>query len=145
MQAKTSTFTRLLAFLLVASMCMGFLPAQAFATEDNDNNNTAAPAEEWVYTPRESFQPDMATEGSEGSSADLIKVHVTATEESSGETVSVAGATVRLYVGSEQVRTATTDAEGNAELSLVGLSLEQRRKATVLLPLRRERQGRCNA
>ena len=131
MQAKTSTFTRLLAFLLVASMCMGFLPAQAFATEDNDNNNTAAPAEEWVNTPRESFQPDMATEGSEGSSADLIKVHVTATEESSGETVSVAGATVRLYVGSEQVRTATTDAEGNAELSLVGLSLEQRRKATV--------------
>ena len=126
------TFTkRLLAFLLVASMCLSFVPAQAFATEENDNNNTAAPAEEWVYTPRKSFQPDMAADGSEGSSADLIKVHVTATEEDSGEKVSVAGATVRLYVGTEEVRTATTDAEGNAELSLTGLSIEQRRKATV--------------
>ena len=63
------------------------------------------------------------------STADIVKVHVTAKDRTSGETVSVPGARVNLYVKGKRIRTTYSDENGDAEISLAGLSLVKRRLA----------------
>ena len=65
------------------------------------------------------------------STADIVKVHVTAKDRTSGETVSVPGASVNLYVKGKRIRTTYSDENGDAEISLAGLSLVERRNATI--------------
>lgn len=106
------------------------------ATERDDNNN-AHPVEEWEYAPNKTldqststFSTDAALEGSE-QSADIVVVNVTAMDRRSGKMVSVAEAEVNLYVGSNLMSTTVSDDDGIARVSLSGLTIEQRRKATI--------------
>ncbi len=66
-----------------------------------------------------------------GSSADIVEVHVTATDRETGEIVSVPGAEVNLYVGSAYIRSTKADSNGVAKVSLAGLSLKERKNATI--------------
>ena len=106
-------------------------------SNSNDNqNNQAGPVEEWNYTPKSqiaSYSPRGLTSAgtSSDASSDIVKVHVTAKNRTTSADVSVAGAEVGLYVGSKLISTTTTDSSGVAEVSLAGLSIEERQNATV--------------
>lgn len=127
---------RLLSMAMALIMLICLIPTQTIAgaaqSADNQNNNTE-PVEEWVYTP----EPDsltiapMAVGTTADSSADIVKVHVTATDRNTNEKVSVAGASVNLYVGADYRGTFVSDENGIAEVSLAGLSYTQRKNATI--------------
>ena len=134
----TTSLKRLLSFAIVLVMLFCMIPAQVSATEDDtrsNQNNNATPVEEWNYTP--SLQtsitaPTLMSDGdSTESSADIVKVRVTAVDRSSGETVTVSGADVNLYVGSNLISTTVSGSDGIAEVSLAGLTIEQRQNATI--------------
>ena len=103
-------------------------------TEDDQSNNANAVTgeqEEWVYTPKR--RKLMAKSAGGSSSANLVEVTVNAEQRSDGTTVPVEGATVNLYVGSELRVTAPepTNSEGKATLSLEGISVADRKNATI--------------
>lgn len=127
---------RLLSMAMALIMLICLIPTQTIAgaaqSAGNQNNNTE-PVEEWVYTP----EPDSLTIApaavgtTADSSADIVKVHVTATDRNTNEKVSVAGASVNLYVGADYHGTFVSDENGIAEVSLAGLSYTQRKNATI--------------
>ncbi|MGM9577831.1 MAG: S-layer homology domain-containing protein [Evtepia sp.] len=109
--------------------------AQESSSNDNQNNQ-AGPVEEWNYTPKSqiaSYSPRGLTSAgtSSDASSDIVKVHVTAKNRTTSADASIAGAEVGLYVGSKLISTTTTDSSGVAEVSLAGLSIEERQNATV--------------
>lgn len=63
--------------------------------------------------------------------SNTVNVHVTAIDKSTNESVPVEGAEVYLYVGTELKSTTLTDSEGNAKISLDGLTDEELQKATI--------------
>ena len=122
----------LLALTLVLNTVPVFAAAAETGNEDpvSDNNQITETPEEWIYIPSESA-PTLNSSGEE-SSADLIKVRVTATDKVTGEQVDVPGATVNLYVGSAlKSSVVDDDGDGIVEISLAGLSYEERQNATV--------------
>lgn len=127
---------RILTLLFAVCILLGMISETVLATERDDNNN-AHPVEEWEYAPNKTldqststFSTDAALEGSE-QSADIVVVNVTAMDRRSGKMVSVAEAEVNLYVGSNLMSTTVSDDDGIARVSLSGLTIEQRRKATI--------------
>ena len=131
---------RFLSILLTLCLALGLSPlasAQS-SSEESGNNAVVQPAEPWEYTPgtaalpqNSAFSALSASADDAGSSSDLVEVHVTAVDRTSGETVSVPGANVDLYVGGTRIRSTTSDDSGNATVSLAGLSLVDRRNATI--------------
>ena len=121
-----------LALVLVIGLVPAGMVANAAEAADNQNNDRM-PAAEWVYTPSSApaALTGVGTEKSADSSADLVKVHVKAIERSTDKKVSVAGASVNLYVGAAYHGTFVSDENGIAEVSLAGLSYTQRKNATI--------------
>jgi len=138
MKSTTQTTKRILSVILAVFMLVGLIPAQlVFAVEDNANN-VSGPAEEWVYTPSATSSSGTALSVADakpiesvGSSADIIKITVKAKNKATDEDENIANADVHLYVGSELKSTTKTNSEGVAEVSLAGLSFEDRMNATV--------------
>ncbi|MGN1308159.1 MAG: S-layer homology domain-containing protein [Faecousia sp.] len=140
---KASKFLkRLLSLAIALVMLFGMISAQVAAAEDDtdcNQNDVSTPIEEWTYTPRQgttSYRSGTTAtidevKGTSGSSADIVKVHVTATDRSTGETVSVAGADVNLYVGTKFISSCKSGSDGVAEVSLAGVTAVQRRNATI--------------
>ena len=133
MYATTNKPKRLLSLVIVLTLLLSMIPLQAFAAPDGSNNsqnNTDTVVEEWSYLPKQTT-PTLLTGKSETSS-NIVEVTVTATDRSTGETVTVPGATVNLYVGSE-LRSSVSDEDndGIVEISLAGLSFEERQNATI--------------
>lgn len=110
--------------------------AQESSSNDNQNNQTG-PVEEWNYTPKSqiaSYSPRGLTSAgtSSDASSDIVKVHVTAVNRNTGNTVDAGGANVNLYVGSKLISsTPDSDGDGIVEISLAGLTIEERQNATV--------------
>lgn len=109
------------------------------ANESDNSNNVTAKIEEWEYNPTKEAElslfsmelaESIASEGS-SSAADIVKVNVTATNKSTGLGEKIENANVRLFVGETEKRTAKTNSDGVAEISLAGLSLEERLNATI--------------
>ena len=121
-----------LALVLVIGLVPAGMVANAAEAADNQNNDRM-PAAEWVYTPSSApaALTGVGTEKSADSSADLVKVHVKATDRATNKKVSVAGASVNLYVGAAYHGTFVSDENGIAEVSLAGLSYTQRKNATI--------------
>ena len=125
-----------IAFLLALTLILNTVPVFAAATESgnedpaSDNNQITETPEEWIYVPSESA-PTLDSAGA-ASSADLVQVRVTATDKNTGKQVDVPGATVNLYVGSA-LRSSVVDDDGDGmvEISLAGLSYEERQNATI--------------
>ena len=135
MHSSRKAFWRVLSFALALCMLVGLIPVQVLATESesNDNqNNVTVPVEDWTYTPGQVTAHGSATVMAGESSSDILKVYVTATERSSGSDVTVPGATVNLYIGSSLHSShKDEDGDGMVEISLAGISYEDRLKATV--------------
>ena len=123
---------RLTSMLLALALVIGMVPAGAAEAADSQNNSQM-PTAEWVYTPSSAPAALTAagTEKSADSSADIVKVHVKATERATNTKVPVAGASVNLYVGAEYKGTFVSGENGVAEVSLAGLSYTQRKNATI--------------
>ena len=121
-----------LALVLVIGLVPAGMVANAAEAADNQNNDRM-PTAEWVYTPSSApaALTAVGTEKSADSSADLVKVHVKATDRATNKKVSVAGASVNLYVGAAYHGTFVSDENGIAEVSLAGLSYTQRKNATI--------------
>lgn len=133
-----NSLKRLLSLAIAFVMLFSLIPAQVAATEDHtgsNQNNASTPVEEWNYTPglQTSFtaQTLLSDGDSTESSADIVEVKVTAVDRSSGETVTVKGADVNLYVGGNLISTTISNSDGIAEVSLTGLTIEQRQNATI--------------
>ena len=133
-----NSLKRLLSLAIAFVMLFSLIPAQVAAMEDhssNNQNNASTPVEEWNYTPglQTSFtaQTLLSDGDSTESSADIVEVKVTAVDRSSGETVTVEGADVNLYVGGNLISTTASDSDGIAKVSLAGLTIEQRQNATI--------------
>lgn len=126
--------------LLAFVMVLGVMPVNVIAATDK-SNEIIMPVEDWVYNPsgempvmfmQEAPMLFSARETSDTSSAsDIVNVHVTAVNKTTGLKENVADATVRLLVGSEEKSTAITDLNGVATISLAGLTLEEKYKATI--------------
>ena len=126
--------------LLAFVMVLGVMPVNVIAATDK-SNEIIMPVEDWVYNPsgempvmfmQEAPMLFSARETSDTSSAsDIVNVHVTAVKKTTGLKENVADATVRLLVGSEEKSTAITDLNGVATISLAGLTLEEKYKATI--------------
>lgn len=131
-------FSLLLALIMVSSAFnYSVFAAEA---ESSDNSNAGVyEVEEWTYEASEpevmlsmfSDDAEMVLAEDGGSASDIVKVNVTAKNKSTGVEEPVPGATVRLYVGLTERKTAKTNSDGVATLSLSGLSLEERLNATV--------------
>lgn len=123
---------RLLPFVMALALAIG-APAAAYA--DDGSNNNQAPAPEWVYEPQEDASEGIsllsAGTASESAAADVVKVHVTAQDSETGETVPVPNAQVNLYVGADLKQSVTADENGYAEVPLSGLDLVDRMNASV--------------
>lgn len=133
---KLRTLCRPLCLLLSFVLLTTMLPLHAAAetVDVSDLNAQPVETEEWVYEEADG-EVEIATRSLTSSeidsAADTVVVHVTATDRESGETVYVEGATVCLYVGTTLYRSAASDADGTAIISLKGLSANQRKNATV--------------
>lgn len=105
-------------------------PEKAEDLADNANVVTEEP-KEWVFTPKRRML--FAKAAGSASSSNMVEVTVNAKQRSDGAEVPVEGATVNLYVGSELRLTAPspTDAEGKTTLSLEGISVADRKNATI--------------
>ena len=140
---KTSKFLkRLLSLAIAIVMLFSLISTQVAAIEDGtdcNQNDVSTPVEEWTYIPGQrttSYRNGTAAttggvKSTSASSADIVKVYVTATDRSTGETVPVEGADVNLYVGSEFISSTKSVSGGLAEVSLAGLTTAQRRNATI--------------
>lgn len=93
---------RTLALIITLLMLLGTVPLHAFAE----------------------FVPDPEAK-------DEVEVHVTATDTATGKDVSIADATVNLYVGSEIKAEAKTDSKGIAKIDLSGLTYEEITQASL--------------
>ena len=129
----------LLAMVLLLNV---WLPGYAAAAEpESSDNNDTVPVEAWTYTPgtQASCTPvTLLSDGSDSdeSSADIVKVYVNAEDRTTGETVAVTDANadleVNLYVGSTLISSnKDEDLDGMVEVSLAGLSIEERQNATI--------------
>ena len=133
---------RLWSVCLVFCLLLGMFQFQAYAAEykqNDSNNNQVVPHEEWTYTPGKSVSNHNApysvslqsASGDTSSAGDIVKVHVTATDRTTSAAVAVPNAEVKLYVGGTLASSTIADENGNAEVSLSGLSLVDRRNATI--------------
>lgn len=105
---------RLAAFVIMLIMVISVMPFSAMAVKSAD---------------KASVMP-LATTG-KTAITDVVKVKVTAINDSTGAEEVVPGATVRLFVGTTQKKTAVTDSNGIATISLSGLTIDEKHKATV--------------
>ncbi len=143
MKSKTQKAKQILCVILAVFMLAGLIPAQLASAVESNSNNVSGPVEEWVYTPSvpATDSTTLAVAGADeieavgstedGSSADIIKVTVKATEKATDKEVPVENAEVKLYVGSEFKFSKPTNSEGVAEISLAGLTIEERQNATI--------------
>ena len=120
---------RFFSLTLALIMAVSIVSVVVAATEANDNNYTDYVPDEWVYVPAQYDEAELF--GETESVSDLVTVTVTAKNKSTGAKEYVANAEVGLYVGDECVQTSYTDADGKAQLSLKGLSIEERMNATI--------------
>ncbi len=139
---KSKKAAQFLSVLLAICMVLVVLPIQAAAADD-EGNNQIGQAAEWVYTPNTQTNlvasagaPHVSasadTRSSIGGASDTVRVHVTATDKATGNEVDVEGAVVNLYVGGDYIRSSEpTNSNGYTNVSLAGLSTEQRLNATV--------------
>lgn len=142
MTIKTySKWIRVISMLLAFVMVLGVMPVNVIAATDK-SNEIIMPVEDWVYNPsgempvmfmQEAPMLFSARGTSDTSSAsDTVNVHVTAHESELGTSVNVEDAVVHLYVNGEWIRDSEpTDAEGKTTVSLAGLSIEERKNATI--------------
>ena len=138
---KTSIYQFISSLLVIVIFC-GVFPLNIIAVEDNSNDITT-PVEEWVYHPTdelptvftETVAPMLLSSGDEIqttiSAEDMVNVHVSAINKTTGLEEDVENATVRLFVGADEKMTETTDIYGNATISLHDLTLEEKNKATI--------------
>lgn len=132
---------RWLSYLLSAAMMIGLIPFQALAAENanNNQNNQPVSVEPWTYEAgashslfsREEVLYSVAEAASSEAVSDIVEVTVNAVNRSTNKKETIEGAEAYLYVGSRLVDSDTTDSNGVAELSMKGLSIEERQNATV--------------
>jgi len=130
---------RIVSLLLMVGIMMSVLSAPVFAeipSVPGNSNDLVTKVEKWEYNPDKNVTFSLFDDepgDTDGSAADVVKVNVTATEKSTGGKVPVSGATVRLFVGAKEMESkrGITNSEGVAEISLAGLTLEQRLTATI--------------
>ena len=140
MTIKQLSISKAISFLLATIILVGIIPFNVMAVRSN-SNDIVVPVDEWEYIPSNEvpsmflqetpmlFSSKNADESL--SASDMVNVHVTAVNKTTGLKENVADATVRLFVGSEEKSTAITDLNGVATISLAGLTLEEKYKATI--------------
>ncbi len=97
-----------------------------------NNNDADYDPESWDYSKYLDGEETAVTVLAEDDVTNTLTVHVTATDATTGETVPVQGAIAALYSGDiYREAESATDADGNAVISLEGLSKQEKLHATV--------------
>ncbi len=130
---------KFLSTLLTACMIVSLLPLSAFATErgnqtnGNNNNDAAAPQEEWHYEPVMDTSKDDAISLMDVADSDKVRVTVKAEKllNVGDDLDKISGAEVSLYTGGRYVKSFKTNSNGVATVDLSSLSLEEKLDATV--------------
>lgn len=123
---------RILSLLLCFSMLLSLMPMGVFAFGGSDNNNnTDAVVEPWVYVPESDGYSAFASADEE---ANTLTITVKATKDgwfgtSSDETIS--GATVTMVNGSKTLWSGKTGSDGTVKIPLKDISEADLRCATV--------------